>query len=1100
MSQGQAGPLDHSNGDDFPAWRTAPAFAPSSPPSCSGAAPSTPPHSFSPESPSLPSANDPFAAMSKAQSSQHPSFSKQHPHAKHPGRQRGKRSLPNSPDIALDPTTSPSSSAFPSRPWGRQHQYPKVDGPVQQPRLFRGTESHGASGGGSSSGVESRRDRVLGGFFADSSEDAPTSDDHLEAVPWSHPGSDVDAEHPHNSAAMVGLGLGTSYKEQTSPSAGRRAPRSSSGFDRQSFSRSSSVNDPFGAFQSSANGSFSAKDLRAAAHRSPQQPRQQRRRLVGTSPKQPLQKAGGNYDDSDSDQDEGDGFRGLLDRREHRLADPPGSDVPAMAHLWHKLVEDVWDSGDTVIDLDGRQVTSIHPVVADLANYVAIDPPRSFEQTQSTASLPNRTSSFQRQPSVAFPRTASTALASSAAATGTGSPSKALKESETIRGAGKGKLQLYLAGNRLTRLPSALFEVGNLRVLSLRSNYLTHLPAAIGDLHNLRELNIAGNRLQYLPAEIQKLRLSQFFHFPNPFMRPPAEFKLELRSVHSVTGAVLAATSTDADVESASGIGEDCVGGDRNDGEDDDDPMETEFLADASTKVMATAKTPEPESSSAASIMGPPPLPMHRGGVQGTLDARKGPLAAAAAGTDLPRRTFDRTRSDVQVSALLSRGGGRMLGGAGGAGRSSQLTNQMSMPEEEENDRDEAMVEENPSRAGSQRNANSNEQRGGHQVARVLGPLRHSQVFMPSLRELCIRKLLSPCEDASSLIGDSKDADDSAATIKAVTASGSSPRRVVWTRIPSSSSAYQYRYHNGRRPSCLLENYENGTLRELETDAQMEAGTIKILEAARRSMEGKWGSTSGISGYSVAPSKKEDSWCRGVMGTAHESTTDGRWPSSATTEDGGDNEDHAVDADDDASSPEVDGPDGQPKKTKKTKQLSRSRQATSGTHTATSPSVSSPARAPVPVLDVSGQLDTQGDDSMMNPYYNRCPNPQHAQTQQLSAIAGVQPMQSSSSNNNIDSSSAHNRGQSGPAAMALNIDVDYPVMPAQTPFAPLYETAMEERIEWVSHIAGVKVLQGAMPVVGASGTSATTTVAQNSGVIPILWRGCRKGCLDFLEA
>lgn len=91
-------------------------------------------------------------------------------------------------------------------------------------------------------------------------------------------------------------------------------------------------------------------------------------------------------------------------------------------------------------------------------------------------------------------------------------------------------LQFYLWDNCLTRLPSALFQLTNLGVLSLRKNQLTSLPPAIGELLHLRELNIGGNRLTYLPAEIQRLRLETFTYVPNPFLAVPPGAVLDVRS------------------------------------------------------------------------------------------------------------------------------------------------------------------------------------------------------------------------------------------------------------------------------------------------------------------------------------------------------------------------------------------------------------------------------------------------------------------------------------------------------------------------------------------------------------------------------------------
>ncbi|KDQ19116.1 hypothetical protein BOTBODRAFT_484309 [Botryobasidium botryosum FD-172 SS1] len=83
-------------------------------------------------------------------------------------------------------------------------------------------------------------------------------------------------------------------------------------------------------------------------------------------------------------------------------------------------------------------------------------------------------------------------------------------------------IQLYLAGNRISKLPGELFELRNLTVLSLRSNNLTHLPSSIHLLASLRELNLANNKLTYLPADILSLSLTSLAVHPNPFIPAPA--------------------------------------------------------------------------------------------------------------------------------------------------------------------------------------------------------------------------------------------------------------------------------------------------------------------------------------------------------------------------------------------------------------------------------------------------------------------------------------------------------------------------------------------------------------------------------------------------
>lgn len=86
-------------------------------------------------------------------------------------------------------------------------------------------------------------------------------------------------------------------------------------------------------------------------------------------------------------------------------------------------------------------------------------------------------------------------------------------------------LKIFLASNRLSKLPEELFNLEHLTVLSLRSNRIYELPPAIGRLHNLTELNISQNRLQYLPFEILDLfsdtsHLQSFQIHPNLFHEP----------------------------------------------------------------------------------------------------------------------------------------------------------------------------------------------------------------------------------------------------------------------------------------------------------------------------------------------------------------------------------------------------------------------------------------------------------------------------------------------------------------------------------------------------------------------------------------------------
>ncbi|KAF9776159.1 hypothetical protein IL306_005690 [Fusarium sp. DS 682] len=87
------------------------------------------------------------------------------------------------------------------------------------------------------------------------------------------------------------------------------------------------------------------------------------------------------------------------------------------------------------------------------------------------------------------------------------------------------ELKIYMAQNRLTRVPGALFDLTYLTILSLRHNKLTELPPAIAKLHNLKELNLSHNRLRHLPVELLELfapnsKLDKLVVHPNPFWQP----------------------------------------------------------------------------------------------------------------------------------------------------------------------------------------------------------------------------------------------------------------------------------------------------------------------------------------------------------------------------------------------------------------------------------------------------------------------------------------------------------------------------------------------------------------------------------------------------
>ncbi|KAK2767385.1 hypothetical protein FQN54_003541 [Arachnomyces sp. PD_36] len=81
---------------------------------------------------------------------------------------------------------------------------------------------------------------------------------------------------------------------------------------------------------------------------------------------------------------------------------------------------------------------------------------------------------------------------------------------------------LSLVRNELSTLPLELFDISNLKALSLRLNVLEEIPPAIKKLNRLEELSFAMNRLKYLPWELLELlkygTLRRLTVHPNPFL------------------------------------------------------------------------------------------------------------------------------------------------------------------------------------------------------------------------------------------------------------------------------------------------------------------------------------------------------------------------------------------------------------------------------------------------------------------------------------------------------------------------------------------------------------------------------------------------------
>ena len=110
-------------------------------------------------------------------------------------------------------------------------------------------------------------------------------------------------------------------------------------------------------------------------------------------------------------------------------------------------------------------------------------------------------------------------------------------------------IQLFLYGNLLTSLPSELFNLTNITVLSLRNNSLQEIPSSITRLSKLAELNIAGNQLGSLPWELLNMLRStedacKVSLRPNPFRVPRISTDAELPSHADENDSERSAAST----------------------------------------------------------------------------------------------------------------------------------------------------------------------------------------------------------------------------------------------------------------------------------------------------------------------------------------------------------------------------------------------------------------------------------------------------------------------------------------------------------------------------------------------------------------------------
>ncbi|CAE6403256.1 unnamed protein product [Rhizoctonia solani] len=189
--------------------------------------------------------------------------------------------------------------------------------------------------------------------------------------------------------------------------------------------------------------------------------------------------------------------------------------TPSRDQAWEAALNNVFHNGATIIDLESK-VTEIPREIIDLNKMVSLplEIPGTTELppvcSPASPSRSNIVSAAARSRRVFSQSRSNNSLFSS------GSPSKPKQE-----------IQLYLANNGITVLPSELFQLNNLTLLSLRGNKLRSLPPAIGNLKSLRSLNIANNELATLPSELSHLNLQTLLLDPNPFLPKPTQSSVQ---------------------------------------------------------------------------------------------------------------------------------------------------------------------------------------------------------------------------------------------------------------------------------------------------------------------------------------------------------------------------------------------------------------------------------------------------------------------------------------------------------------------------------------------------------------------------------------------
>ncbi|KAK0535231.1 hypothetical protein OC835_002425 [Tilletia horrida] len=798
------------------------------------------------------------------------------------------------------------------------------------------------------------------------------------------------------------------------------------------------------------------------------------------------------------------------------------------AEVWAEAASNAFAQCETSIVLDGRGLTYIDPMVADLGKMVTLPPPRASPPPDTTPGA-----SVKRRSTDSAP--------------------------DWIPNLKFGGLQLNLANNHLTVLPSALFQVENLRVLSLRGNNIRFLPPAISELTNLKELSIGGNSIEYLPAEIQKLRLTTFNFFPNPFRKPPKSLpcptkeaaamakssktclhppRFRVRTTWEQMAKLSQAQSSIADIapvstpplperqpampsraKAAALSLRPLLLTNRSFGQitfvaDDlrtpsnplpDDPL-NQTRADDSTPLASVATSngsvlPWPGSSTAS--MPPPPAPF-RVSEQGPRFANPSHASGRAAPLHTPTRmeegtTIDMLQLGVDPASTDTTMSGTPTTSQEAAHRSASTTQTVTLEPPDVRAQIPSLESLRPS-GSSRRPRNFDRTRSERQIIEVLestmdggqllgsaspaGPstaasaplVQQSHAVLPAAAAAAAAapppspasssspsaapsesmqiengraSYVGPTEPVSQgdppllgelcfrvLLGPSEEGASARPKDPASASSSASSPMPTQTQTPLRAAAAASAAPG--TPSLVLDQWDRDELARLRNSQNL--GVLRTLEAARQSAGRTWGGSNSMSASSASG--------RGLV-------------SNTLVLDGQDDDDGDGDR-------TMDG----------TPSASERAQRSGGTATARSSS---------------------GDaalDACANPWFSRCPNPAHIRGTPSSSTAYPTQHQRT-----LSSSST-----AGPHSPTIPSS-DWPIPPTDRIRSPLFSRPAESRLEWVSHVAGLRIARASVNTSvlhhgpdgpGNSSAASLGQLVDEADCLPILWRGCSKGCLDFL--